>query len=156
LPNTRARVATGASRAAVAGAGRGGTNVVINAATDLGRAFRAELNIDNDEGNQAIAHGVQLTKVGKEFMHDKVVKEEVFARQKFATLDGDLLFSNNPNSICRYMANRLKVQEAEVETWWETQRRSVHAQLKKVRNNAIKNLKTLFTGKAVSSWFILS
>jgi hypothetical protein len=129
---------------------------VINAATDLGRAFRAELNIDNDEGNQAIAHGVQLTKVGKEFMHDKVVKEEVFARQKFATLDGDLLFSNNPNSICRYMANRLKVQEAEVETWWETQRRSVHAQLKKVRNNAIKNLKTLFTGKAVSSWFILS
>ncbi len=62
---------------------------MINAATEIGRAFRA----DNYDENQAITHGVQLTKVGKEFMHDKVVKEEVFARQKFATLDGDLLFS---------------------------------------------------------------
>jgi hypothetical protein len=54
------------------------------------------------------------------------------------------------------MANRLKLQEAEVETWWETQRRSVHAQLKKVKNNAIKNVKTLFTGKALLNWFVLS
>jgi hypothetical protein len=114
------------------------------------------LNINNDDQNQSIACGVQLTKVGKEFMHDKVVKEEVFGRQKFATLDGDLLCSNNPNSICRYMANRLKVQEAEVKTWWETQSRSVHAQLKKEQNNAIKNLKTLFTGKALLNWFVLS
>jgi formaldehyde-activating enzyme involved in methanogenesis len=91
--------------------------------------------------SQAIANGVQLTTVGKEFMHNKVVKVEVFVRQKCATLDRDLLFSNNPNSICQYMANRLKVQEAEVETWWETQRQSEHAQLKKVRNNALKILK---------------
>jgi hypothetical protein len=58
------------------------------------------LYINNDDQNQSIAHGIQLTKVGKEFMHDKIVKEEVFARQKFATLDGDLLFSNNPNAFC--------------------------------------------------------
>ena len=45
LPNTRARGAAGASWATVAGTGRGrgGTNVVINAATDFVRAFRADI-----------------------------------------------------------------------------------------------------------------
>ena len=48
-------------------------------------------------------------KVGEEFMHNKVVKELVFPKQKFASL-AELDFSNNPHSICRFMANKLQIE----------------------------------------------
>ncbi len=72
------------------------------------------------------------------------MKENVFPKIKFATLHGDLDFSNNPNSICRFMAEKVKVQEEDVEGWWESSKKTVDNKLKANRNNVIKGIKTRF------------
>ena len=80
-------------------------------------------------------------------MLEKCVKEHVFPKIKFATLNGDLDFSNNPNSICRFMAEKMKVAEENVEAWWENSKKAVNNKLKANRNNVIKAIKTRFHGK---------
>jgi hypothetical protein len=80
-------------------------------------------------------------------MRDKVVKELVFPKHKFASL-AKLDFSNNPHSICRFMANKLQTEgEDEVKSWWEGVRKHVNEALKRHRQNVIKHLKQLFKGK---------
>jgi hypothetical protein len=78
---------------------------------------------------------------------EKCVKEHVFPKIKFATLHGDLDFSNNPNSICRFMAEKMRVQEEDVEGWWESSKKAVHNILKANQNNVIKGIKTRLHGK---------
>ena len=75
------------------------------------------------------------------------MKEDVFPKIKFAKLIGDLDLSNNPRSICRFMAQKMNVSDEDVESWWETSKETVHAKLKVNRNNAIKAIKTKFQGK---------
>ena len=75
------------------------------------------------------------------------MKEDLFPKIKFAKLSGDLDFSNNPMSICRFMAQRMNVSDADVENWWETSKETVHTKLKVNRNNVIKAIKTRFQGK---------
>jgi hypothetical protein len=82
----------------------------------------------------------------KIFMLDKCMKENVFPRQKFATLNGDLLFSNNQQSICRVMATKLKIKEDDVETWWEVARLDVNKAMRRHRNNVIKTLQQSYKG----------
>ena len=58
-------------------------------------------------------------KEGKEFMHNKVVKEVVFPKEVFARL-AKHDFSNNSYSICRFMANKLQIEgEDEVKSLWD-------------------------------------
>ncbi len=95
----------------------------------------------------------KLGKVGEEFMHDKVVKELVFPKQKFASY-AKLDFSNNPHSICRFMANKLEIEgEDKVKSWWDGVKKHVHEALNRHRNNVIKSLKQLFKGKECALCF---
>ena len=99
-------------------------------------------------GREEVQYGAnRLTNVGRNWLLEKCVKEHVFPKIKFATLHGDLDFSNNPNSICRFMAEKMKVQEEDVEGWWETSKKTVHNKLKANQNNVIKGIKTRFHGK---------
>jgi hypothetical protein len=36
----------------------------------------------------------------------------------FANLDVELALSNDPESICRFMVEKMKVQDKNVERWW--------------------------------------
>jgi hypothetical protein len=87
----------------------------------------------------------KLRKVGEGFMHDKVVKELVFPKQKFASLaELDFSNSNNPHSICRFMANKLQIEGVdEVMSWWDGVKKHVNEALNRHRNNVIKSLKQL-------------
>jgi hypothetical protein len=110
------------------------------------------VNVPVAAGRQVVQEEVQygttrLTNVGRDWLLEKCVKEEVFPKTKFANLTGDLDFSNNPNSICRFMAEKMKVREEEVEGWWESSKKAVHKKLKTHRNNVIKMIKTRFHGK---------
>ena len=99
-------------------------------------------------GREEVQYGAnRLTNVGRNWLLEKCVKEHVFPKIKFATLHGDLDFSNNPNSICRFMAEKMKVQEEDVEGWWESSKKTVHNKLKANQNNVIKGIKTRFHGK---------
>ena len=70
-------------------------------------------------------------------MLEKCVKEHVFPKIKFATLNGDLDFSSHPNSISRFMAEKMKVQEEDVEGWWESSKKTVQYIQKANKNNVI-------------------
>jgi hypothetical protein len=77
-------------------------------------------------------------------MHNKFVKELVFPKQKFASL-AKLDFSNNPLSICSFMANELQIErEDNVKSWWDGVKKHVNEALNRHRNNVIKSLKQLF------------
>jgi hypothetical protein len=114
-----------------------------------------DYDYDDDDGGKQnkkevkedFAHGHQLTKLGQNWMLDNLIKDEVFSRQKFAALDRDLMFSNQPNSICQFMAKKLEIKDDEVEQWWESTRKHVHTLVSKLRNNTIKGIKKLFQGK---------
>jgi hypothetical protein len=110
-------------------------------------AVAAPIHAPATDGRQVghegvMQYGNRLTNVGKDWLLEKCVKEDVFPKQKFANLNGDLDFSNNRNSICRFMAEKMKVQEADVEGWWESSKKAVHKKLKNHRNNVIKTIKT--------------
>ena len=110
------------------------------------KVFDVEDDDDDDEQDN-IAHGHQLTRVGENFVLDTVIRDEIFTGQKFADFNVELKFSNNPESICRRMAQKLAIEDNEVEDWWECTRSHVHSCLKKHRNNTIKGIKKLFQGK---------
>jgi hypothetical protein len=65
----------------------------------------------------------RLTRVGRDWLLEKCVKEDVFPKIKFANLMDDLDFSNNPNSICRFVAAKMKISEETVEGWWESSKK---------------------------------
>ena len=112
-------------------------------------AVRRRLAMEDHDGLTR----TKLRKVGEEFMHDKVVKELVFPKQKFASL-AELDFSNNPNSICRFMANKLQIEgEDEVKSWWDGVKKHVNEALNRHRNNVIKTIKQLFKGEECALWF---
>ena len=60
---------------------------------------------------------------------------------KFAVKNATLKFSNAEGSVCRQMAEKLKIPDDEVEDWWDCQKDRVYNQLKGLRNNTIKGLK---------------
>ena len=96
---------------------------------------------------EQVHYGTRLTNVGRDWLLEKCVKEHVFPKQKFAKLIGDLDFSNNPNSICRFMAEKMKVKDEDVESWWENSKKAVDTKLRNHRNNVIKMIKTKLHGK---------
>ena len=96
---------------------------------------------------EEVQYGTRLTNVGRDWLLEKCVKEHVFPKQKFANLIGDLDFSNNPNSICRFMAGKMKVKDEDVESWWENSKKAVDTKLRNHRNNVIKMIKTKLHGK---------
>ena len=55
-------------------------------------------------------------------------------------------FSNDPDSICRFMAEKMKVQDKNVERWWMGAKKAMHKKLKINQNNIIKAIKTRFQG----------
>jgi hypothetical protein len=67
--------------------------------------------VAGNTGGPTIQHGIGLVRASTAFMHDKCVKEHVFPKQKFASLHGNLIFSNNPKSICQAMAAALDIAE---------------------------------------------
>jgi hypothetical protein len=114
-----------------------------NNRTGLTTTVRRRLEMDVHDGLTT----TKLRKVSQEFMHDKVVKELLFPKQKFATL-AELDFSNSPHSICRFMASKLQIEgEDKVKSWWDGVKKHVNDALKRHRNNVIKTIKQLFRGK---------
>jgi hypothetical protein len=61
-------------------------------------------------------------------------------------------FSNDPDSICRFMAEKMKVQDKNVERWWMGAKKAMHKKLKINQNNVIKAIKLDF--KEVEWWLI--
>jgi hypothetical protein len=96
-----------------------------------------------------------LTPVGRDWLLEKCVKKDVFPKIKFANLDHELAFSNDLDSICRFMAGKMKVQDANVERWWMGAKKGVHKKLKTNRNNVIKAIKNRFHGKSeMNGWML--
>ena len=93
-----------------------------------------------------VSHGHQISKVGRQFVLDAIIKEEVYPRTKFPDTAG-LSFSNDEQSICQFMAKRLKIADNNVEVWWRSTHKHVHQTLTKLRNNSIKGIKKRFQGK---------
>jgi formiminotetrahydrofolate cyclodeaminase len=91
--------------------------------------------------------GQKLTKMSVRFQDKKCVKEHLFPKIKFINTKTDLQFSNNPNSICRFMAGKLMVDDKDIETWWGNAAITTHTSLKTQRNNVIINIKHVFMGK---------
>ena len=130
---------------------RGGdnNNMSLTTAATTTTTIRRRLAMEDHNGLTR----TKLRKVGEEFMHDKVVKELVFPKQKFASL-AELDFSNNPHSICRFMANKLQIEgEDKVKSWWDGVKKHVNEALNRHRNNVIKSLKQLLKGKACAFCF---
>ena len=162
---------TGPAVAGQGGSGRIAGQLLATAAPQRGRPVAANLNrtfadaavynaaanqdgpaerAGGNTGDPTMQHGARLARASTAFMHDKCVKEHIFPKQKFASLHGDLDFSNNPQSICRTMAAALEIAEEEVEGWWESSKLSVHKAIKTHRNNVIKTIKNIVKGKAGS------
>ena len=93
-----------------------------------------------------VSHGHQISKVGRQFVLDAIIKEEVYPWTKFPDSAG-LSFSNDKESICQFMATRLKIASNNVEVWWRSTHKHVHQTLTKLRNNSIKGIKNRFKGK---------
>jgi hypothetical protein len=109
----------------------------------------AAANVPPVATGQGQEHQVQyatnrLTAVGRDWLLEKCVKENVFPKTKFANLDVELAFSNDPESICRFMAEKMKVQDKNVERWWMGAKKAVHKKLKTNQNNVIKAIKLDF------------
>jgi hypothetical protein len=101
------------------------------------------------QGQEQVQYATnRLTAVGRDWLLEKCVKENVFPKIKFANLDVELAFSNDPESICRFMTEKMKVQDENVERWWMGAKKAVHKKLKTNRNNVIKAIKTRFQGKS--------
>jgi hypothetical protein len=102
-----------------------------------------------DESNALLTMhpGQKLNKMSVRYQHDKCVKEHLFPKLKFISSKSDLQFSNNPNSICRYMAERLMIQDQDIEQWWGSAAATTHTSLKTHRNNVINKIKKMFMGK---------
>jgi len=56
-------------------------------------------------------------------------------------------YSTETTSICGLMRLHCNVSHADAYQWWEEQRNMVKAIHTECRNNKIKNIKQLFTGK---------
>jgi hypothetical protein len=78
-----------------------------------------------------------------------IVKDHIYPKIKFPTLDEDLAFSNDPRSICRQMATLASISDVEIEAWWNLTRRAVFETIKRLRNNSIGTLGTAFKGNFV-------
>jgi len=102
---------------------------------------------ETSKGLLLMHHGQKLTKMSVRYQHDKCVKEHLFPKVKFIASPSDLHFSNNQNSICRFMAERLMIEEDNIEMWWGSAATTTHISLKTHRNNVIKNIKKCFFGK---------
>jgi hypothetical protein len=117
-------------------AGPGNTTSVIGNPMELGRLYVEE----------------QTTK----FMYSSYVKDKLFPQSKFLELDSvDMEFSQDPHSVCQFMARELNLPENEVPGWWATQRKGIHATFMHHRNNVIKAIRTTFMRKSLCSDCIL-
>ena len=104
---------------------------------------KARISLDE---NEHVSHGHQLKRAGRQFVLDAIIKEEVYPRAKFPD-NAALAFSNDKESICQFMAEKLKIADDHVELWWRTTQNHVHKGLTKLRNNSIKGIKNRFEGK---------
>ena len=84
------------------------------------------------QGQEQVQYATnRLTAVGRDwFLLEKCVKENVFPEIKLANLDVELSFGNDPESICRFIAEKMKVQDKNVKRWWMGAKKAVHKKLK--------------------------
>lgn len=80
------------------------------------------------------------------FLLKQETKEKLFKNHKFVD-DEDLNFSNDPGSICRQLASKLKIPPVQIELWWNDQRKGVLGDFHNHRNNVIKAIHKAFQGK---------
>ena len=96
-----------------------------------------------------IQHGQAVSRTGGLGYVKVIVKDHIYPKIKFPTLDEDLAFSNDPRSICRQMATLASISDVEIEAWWNLTRRAVFETIKRLRNNSIGTLGTAFKGNFV-------
>jgi hypothetical protein len=90
---------------------------------------------------------LHLDEESAKFVCATYVKEKLFRQTKFITLHGDLDFSNDPTSPCRFMARELNIAEYELKSWWDAQKKQVYASFLHHRNNVVKAIRTVFVRK---------
>ena len=61
------------------------------------------------------------------------MKDHIFPKIKFADLDEDLSFSNDPQSLCRQMEMLASVTDVDIEAWWNLTRKAVFELIKRLR-----------------------
>ena len=124
---------------------RRGTADNIQTMDDGAASAKKKARISLNE-NEHVSHGHQLKRAGRQFVLDAIIKEEVYPRAKFPDTAA-LAFSNDKESICQFMAEKLKIADDNVEVWWRSTQKHVHRSLTKLRNNSIKGIKNRFEGK---------
>ena len=95
-------------------------------------------------------HTTKLARASTAIMHDKYMMECYFHGKRFASLHGDLDFSNNLQSICQTRQQHSTQPQRKLRGWWETSKLSVHKAMKTHRNNVIKTIRNIVQGKAGS------
>ena len=112
--------------------------------TDLQTTHHAPNAIWNDIDNQ-----MQEVKVEKTAVHD-FVSNYLFPKLKFVLGAGiNLEYSTQPKSICSLvMAGCHQDHSTEGLMWWGTAKKQTINEIKRLRNDASKNLKIAFLGKS--------
>ena len=92
--------------------------------------------------------GMNTSKRGNTTTFAMVVRDKLFPKVKFiGGTNTSLDYSTETTSICGLMRLHCNVSHADAYQWWEEQRNMVKAIHTECRNNKIKNIKQLFTGK---------
>jgi len=95
--------------------------------------------------------GMNTSKRGSTTAFAMVVRDKLFPKVKFiGGTNTSLDYSTEPTSICGLMRLHCDVSHAHACQWWEEHRSMVKTIHTECRNNKIKNIKQLFTGKLIS------
>jgi hypothetical protein len=94
-------------------------------------------------GNESLTENINpthmyCTEVTTKFLFKNHVKTKLFPKKKFIDKSSDLDFSNDPTSVCQFLAVDFQVQDREVESWWDGVKGLVHTAFKNHRNNVIR------------------
>ena len=80
-----------------------------------------------------------------------IVNHQLFHQVKFITHDSELVYSEDPGTICHYVMTKMENLPRDKESWWKEYSDYVHIMLGRKRNNLHEVLKT----GLISKWKIV-
>jgi hypothetical protein len=94
--------------------------------------------------------GMITSKKGMTKTFAMAVREHLFRMVKFLGGTNESLdYSTEPTSICALMKRHCNILDADARSWWEQQRNMLKGIHTDYRNNKIKMIKQIFTGKYI-------
>ena len=94
--------------------------------------------------------GMITSKKGMTKTFAMAVREHLFRMVKFLGGTNESLdYSTEPKSICGLMKLHCNIADADARSWWEQQRSMIKGIHTDYRNNKIKMIKQIFTGKYI-------